>query len=144
MLVISPAFSQDSASGDKQAINDTMNKFYDSVERGDSSTLLMIYTPEMSARVKENQTKCGNMGIALFITDKVRNGDAKIKFEHREVDVLSIFDDTARVKVNYTAYIQKPEDKKPKEIKATDTAILKNIGGAWFLQNIEKFEEEIK
>lgn len=124
---------------DDQAIIQTVNSFYDCIEKGDKSSYLNLMTSAVAERLKINPSQTDPISAVYFIIDKVKAGELALSFRHRKITLKERKGDTVQAEATLIVKIDYLKDKKAEEEKTTDKFTLKYQGKKWL---IEKFGSE--
>ncbi|MCD4783010.1 MAG: hypothetical protein K8T10_04170 [Candidatus Eremiobacteraeota bacterium] len=121
---------------EENEFSDVINKFYDSVQSGNTNSLLETMVPDVSKRVKKNPSKTGALGNVFTITRQVAEGILKLEFKDRQIKVLEKTEKTARIatKISITITNKKKDD--ASELQSSDVFLLKRIEDKWFIEKL--------
>lgn len=125
------------ARGDqKDEVPDVINKFYDSVQAGNTDSLLETMVPDMAEKVKQNPSKAGEMGDVFTITRQVAQGMAGLEFKDRKIKVLDKTEKTAKVATKIYVTIINKKNNEASELQSSDIFLLRRIQDRWLIENI--------
>ena len=125
------------AHGDNEKeFSKVINKFYDSVQAGDTESLLKTMTPDVARKVKETPKKAGALGDVFTITRQVAEGNSKLVFKDRQIKVLGKKEKTARVATKLYVNITNAKNDNSSELQSSDVFLLRRINDKWLIENL--------
>jgi len=123
------------------SVEQTVNTFYDSVEKTDETSFLSSLTSDKAKTIKNDSSQGGNLGIIYDNLKEMRSNKVLYKFIKRKIEVLSQIDNYINVKVDVEVKITYPDGTK-EEVSGTDGFSLKKVNNIWLIEDIRKIKED--